>query len=56
MPITFEPDPVVEAYKKNIDRAILRENLKLSPEQRLLKMQTAVRSLVALQEAFKGCP
>ena len=25
-----EPDPVVEAYKKDIDRTLIRENLKLT--------------------------
>lgn len=33
-----EPDPVIEVYKKHIDRTLLRENLKLTPEQRLLKL------------------
>ena len=28
-------DPVVEAYKKDIDRTLLRRSLKLTPEQRL---------------------
>ena len=27
-------DPVIEAYKKDVDRTLLRENLKLSPQQR----------------------
>ena len=31
------PLPVIEAYKKDVDRTLLRENLKLSVEQRLLK-------------------
>ena len=31
-------DPVIEAYKKGIDRTLLRENLKLTAEQRLLKL------------------
>ncbi len=31
----FEPDPVIEAYKKDIDRTLIRENLRLTPEQRL---------------------
>jgi len=26
----IEPDPVVEAYKRDIDRPLIRENLKLS--------------------------
>jgi hypothetical protein len=37
------PDPVVEAYKKDIDRSLLRENLRKTPEER-------VRALMALQE------
>jgi len=35
-------DPVVEEYKKHIDRTLLRENLKRSPDERL-------RELVRLQ-------
>jgi len=27
-------DPVIEAYKKDIDRTLLRENLRLTVEQR----------------------
>jgi len=34
-PIELEPDPVIEWYKKKVDRALIRENLKLTPEQRL---------------------
>lgn len=33
-----ESDPVVEAYKKDVDRTLIRENLKLSVEERLAKM------------------
>jgi hypothetical protein len=29
-------DPVIEAYKKDVDRTLLIENLKLSVEDRLL--------------------
>lgn len=31
-------DPVIEVYKKDVDRTLIRENLKLSPEERLLKL------------------
>jgi hypothetical protein len=31
----FEPDPVIEAYKNDVDRTLLRENLRRTPEQRL---------------------
>jgi hypothetical protein len=32
------PDPVIEAYKRDIDRTLLRENLKLTVEERFLKL------------------
>lgn len=32
------PDPVIEAYKKNVDRTLIRENLRLTPDQRVRKM------------------
>jgi hypothetical protein len=31
----LEPDPVIEAYKKDVDRTLLRENLKRTVEERL---------------------
>jgi hypothetical protein len=34
-PAQFEPDPVIEAYKKDIDRTLLRENLRRTVEERL---------------------
>jgi hypothetical protein len=33
-----EPDPVIEAYKKHIDRTLLRENLKKSVAERLAQL------------------
>lgn len=51
--IVIEPDPVIEEFKKDIDRTLLRANLKLTPEERLRKMLSAVRGAVALREAFK---
>jgi len=41
-PPPFEPDPVIEAYKKDVDRSLIRENLSKTPDQRM-------RALVALQ-------
>lgn len=38
----FEPDPVIEAYKRHVDRSLLRANLRRSVEERLA-------NLVALQ-------
>ena len=51
--IVVEPDPVIDAFKKDVDRTLLRANLKLSPEERLRKMHAAVRGLLALREAYK---
>lgn len=32
------PDPVIEAYKKDVDRTLLRENLRLTIEERLIRL------------------
>lgn len=36
--VTLEPDPVIETYKSGIDRTLILENLKLSPEERLIRL------------------
>jgi hypothetical protein len=33
-----EPDPIIEAYKKHVDRTLIRENLRLSVEERFEKL------------------
>jgi hypothetical protein len=33
------PDPVVDAYKPGVDRTLIRENLKRSPEERIRALQ-----------------
>jgi hypothetical protein len=45
------PDPVIEAYKKHVDRTLLRENLKLTPGQRLEKLAAFMRSLAEVHGA-----
>ena len=48
-PIELAPadyfDPVIEAYKKDVDRTLLRENLKLTVEQRIRKAQSFHESI-----------
>jgi hypothetical protein len=39
-----EVDPVIEAYKQGVDMTLVRENLKLTPDQRLQQLQSAVNS------------
>ena len=45
------PDPVIEAYKKDIDRTLLRENLKLTVDERFRKFESFARYARELQEA-----
>ena len=44
-------DSVIEAYKKDIDRSLLRENLKLSVEERFLKFDAFMRGVMELRAA-----
>jgi hypothetical protein len=37
------PDPVVEAYKQDIDRTLIRENLKLTVDERFRKVMALAR-------------
>ena len=53
-PVTLDPDPVIEAFKRDVDRTLLRENLKLTPEQRLRKLQDFVAFLATLREAGRA--
>lgn len=46
-------DPVIEAYKKGVDRTLLRENLKLTVEERLRKAQNFHEFVEELREAGK---
>ena len=44
-------DAVIEEYKKGIDITLIRENLRLTPEERALKMQAAIDSLDEIRRA-----
>ena len=44
-------DPVTEYLKKDVDRTLLREHLRLTPQQRLEKLVAFMRSLDALRTA-----
>jgi hypothetical protein len=47
-------DPVVEAYMPGVDRTLLRENLKLSFEQRARKHARALAMVLELRRAGKA--
>jgi hypothetical protein len=51
-PIT--PDPVIEFYKKDIDRTLLRENLKLTVTERFEKLMALQRFAEEMQRAGRA--
>jgi len=53
-PATFEPDPVIEAYKKDVDVTLIRENLKLSVEERLRKLMRMQKFIEELRRATRN--
>lgn len=44
-------DEVIELYKRDVDRTLLRENLKLSHQERFEKFQAVMRSLMEIRQA-----
>ena len=44
-------DPVIEAYKKHIDRTLLRDNLRRSPDDRLRALMQLQRFAEELRRA-----
>ena len=46
-------DPVIEAYKKDVDRTLIRENLKLTHGGRLRKLESYVTSALRLRGAAR---
>ncbi len=45
------PDPVLDAYRKDIDRTLLRENLKRTPQERLEALARFVAAVAELRAA-----
>jgi hypothetical protein len=42
---------IIEAFKKDVDRTLLRENLKLTPQKRFDKFTAVMKNLMAIQAA-----
>jgi hypothetical protein len=36
--VSLDPSPTIEAFKQDVDRSLIRENLKLTAEERIRKM------------------
>ena len=47
-------DPVIELYMRGVDRTLLRRNLALTPEQRLLQLQELARFAEELRRAGRA--
>ncbi len=51
LPDDIEPDPVIELYKRDVDRTLIREQLRRSVDERVRNMIAALRFTEALREA-----
>lgn len=51
---TASTDPVIDCYRKDVDRGLLRENLKLSPEQRVRRLAAFLKFLAELRRAGRS--
>ncbi len=52
-PSPFPYDPVIEEYKKHIDRTLLRENLKLTVTERFERLMELQRFAEEMRRAGK---
>jgi hypothetical protein len=50
----FEPDPVIEVYKKDVDRTLIRENLRLTADQRFEKLMRLQQFAEELRHAGRN--
>lgn len=50
---TLAPDPVIEAYKKDVDVTLIEENLKLTVEERLAKLMALQKFAEELRRVGK---
>jgi hypothetical protein len=49
--IKLPRDPVIEAYKRDVDRTLLRENLKLTVDERLQQHYKVAEMAAKLRKA-----
>jgi hypothetical protein len=47
--VSLESNPTIEAYKQDVDRTLLRENLRLTTTGRVRKMIAALRFAEAVR-------
>ena len=56
LPVSLDASPTIEAYKKDIDRTLLRENLKLTTAERVDKMISVLRFAEAVRHSRVVAP
>jgi hypothetical protein len=54
LPPSDSVDPVIEAYKKDVDRTLLRENLTKSFEERIRRLQQMLEFVEEVRRAGKA--
>jgi len=47
-------DPVIEAYKKDVDRTLIRENLRRTVEERILQAEELQRTAEELRRVARA--
>jgi hypothetical protein len=47
-------DELIEAFKRDVDRSLLRENLKLNPEQRARELMALLRAAAEFHRAGRA--
>ncbi|MCU0535988.1 MAG: hypothetical protein MUD14_19035 [Hydrococcus sp. Prado102] len=45
-------DDIIDLYEKDVDETLIMENLKLTPEQRLKKMEDFINTMELLRESY----
>ncbi|QDT39524.1 hypothetical protein Pan189_39320 [Stratiformator vulcanicus] len=53
-PVKILPDPVIEAYKVDVDRSLLVRNLRMTPSDRLAQLES-MAEFVASTRGRGGC-
>lgn len=51
--VSLDRSPVIEAYKRDVDRTLIRENLRLTPDQRIRNMIAALAFVEEVQRSKK---
>ena len=53
-PLADSIDPVIEAYKKDVDRTLIRENLTKSHEERVIALEQMLAFVKEVRRAGKA--